>query len=151
MKSWWSLSKSVVWLIALCQCQFCLTIGTIRLTFHIEGSILFYIKAFIYLFLERGKEGRKRGRETSVSCLLHKPQPRNKPITQACALTGNRTRRLLLCSMMPNPPSHTDQGSIFFNPYNNPMMQAKFPMWIPWIEKNIGAQGGWMACAHSTN
>ena len=52
---------------------------------------------FIYLFLERGKEGRKRGGETLIYeryidwLLLPAPQLGSCPVTQACALTGKRT------------------------------------------------------------
>ena len=40
------------------------------------------------------------------------PQLGITPTTQACALTGNQTGDLLLCGAMPNPLSHTGQGSL---------------------------------------
>ena len=50
---------------------------------------------FIYLLLERGEGGRKRGRETSMCerkinwLPLAHPQLGTWPTTQACVLTGN--------------------------------------------------------------
>ena len=58
--------------------------------------------------------GEKSRRETLIGCLYHVSQARTKPVTQACALTKNWTGDLLLCGMMPNPLSHTGQGSTFF-------------------------------------
>ena len=51
----------------------------------------FYL--FIYLFLERG-DGREkeRGRNISLWLPLTHPQTGAWPTTQACALTGNRTK-----------------------------------------------------------
>ena len=58
-----------------------------------------FIKRFYSFIVTQGKGGRKRGRETSVfGCLLRTPHWRPKPATQACALTGNRTRDPLVCS-----------------------------------------------------
>ena len=51
-----------------------------------ELCLFYFLKDFIYLFLERGKERRKGGRETSVcGCFLNAPyqgpglQPRHVP------------------------------------------------------------------------
>ena len=53
---------------------------------HMEIDPIVFWKDFIYLFVERGEGGRKRGRETSMrSCLSHIPhrgsglQPRHVP------------------------------------------------------------------------
>ena len=66
---------------------------------------------FIYLLLER-RQGRERGRETSIDCLWYMP----------CALTSDQAHspgtcpdqesnlRPLLCGMMLNQLSHTGQG-----------------------------------------
>ena len=49
------------------------------------NRISFFFKDFIYLLLERGEGGRKRGRETSNGCFSHAliggpgPQPRHVP------------------------------------------------------------------------
>ena len=54
---------------------------------------------FIYLFLERGKGGRKRRRETSMcGCLSLGPHRGTWSATQVCALTGNRTGNPLVHS-----------------------------------------------------
>ena len=66
--------------------------------------IVGFCKDFICLFLERGKGGRQRRRETSMfGCLLRAPGPCN----QACALTGNRTGNPLVCRLVFHPWSHT--------------------------------------------
>ena len=74
----------------------------------------FFKVLFIY-FLERGKGGRERGRETSMCCCLSRGLPLGTwPTTQACALTGNRTSNPLVHRAALNPLSHTSQGSFFF-------------------------------------
>ena len=66
---------------------------------------------FIYLFIFR-----KGGREVEIErekyqlVASHMPQPGTWPSTQACALTGNLTSDLSVCSSTPNPLSHTSQG-----------------------------------------
>ena len=59
----------------------------------------------IYLFSEREERREKRGRETSVGSLSNTP-------TQACALSGNRTRNLSVRRPALSPLSHTSQGSL---------------------------------------
>ena len=82
----------------------------------------FFKKYFIYLFLERGK-GREKERERNIDRLpLAHPQRGTGPITQGCALTGNRSTDLSLCRMTPNQLSHTSQGYVCIyiflkNPY----------------------------------
>ena len=76
-----------------------------------------FFKDLIHLFLERGKGGRKRGREISVceryigqlplACL----QLGTWPTTKAHALTGNQTNDLLVHRPALNPLSHSSQGS----------------------------------------
>ena len=54
--------------------------------------ILFFLKYFIYLFLER-EEGREKERERNINVWLPLTWPPlgTWPATQACALTGNWT------------------------------------------------------------
>ena len=40
-----------------------------------------------------------------------RPQSQTWPTTQACTLTRNHTDNPLVCRAMPNPLSHTSQGS----------------------------------------
>ena len=79
---------------------------------------------FIYLFLERGREGEREGekhqcvRETSIDRMpLACPQPGTWPRPLACALTGNEIGNLfLICrTTPPNPLSQTSQGWLIFN------------------------------------
>ena len=83
------------------------------------SSLLFFFKDFIYLFLERGREG-ERGRETSMcghlSCSPYWGpglQPRH-----VCALTGNRTGVPLVCRLALNPLSDTSQGILLLFIYS---------------------------------
>ena len=75
-----------------------------------------FFKYFIYLSLERG-EGREETwmfeRKSRWLPLAH-PKLGTWPATQACALTRNRTGDLSVCGTMPNPLSHTSQGSISY-------------------------------------
>ena len=76
---------------------------------------------FKYIYIWRkGKERRKRQGETLMSkgnIDQWSPtwaQPWTKSVTQACALTGNRTGNPLLRGMTPNQLSHTGKGSVLF-------------------------------------
>ena len=78
-----------------------------------------FFKAFIYLFLEIWKGGRKRGRETFINCVLHAPQLGTGPSMKACILTGNQTGDLSLSGMTLNQVSHTSQGHVYFFGFPN--------------------------------
>ena len=84
--------------------------------FWIHRFVDFFGKDFIYLFLERGKGGRKRGTEISMceryidQLPLMRLQPGTWPVIQACALTSNWTGNLLVQRPALNPLSYTSQG-----------------------------------------
>ena len=76
--------------------------------------ILFiFLILLFFIFRERGREGEKEGakhqcdRKKSTRCLPYVLSPGTKPITQACALTGNWTGDLSPCRTMPNQLRHT--------------------------------------------
>ena len=48
--------------------------------------------------------------ETSISCLLQRPQPGTWSAAQARALTSSETSDLSVRSLVFNPQSHTSQG-----------------------------------------
>ena len=80
-----------------------------------------FLKDSIY-FGRQGKD--RRNRRETLMCeriidrlTLTRPQPGIWPATQACALTGNQTGDLLVCGTMPNPLSHTSQGSLSLRPF----------------------------------
>ena len=57
------------------------------------------VEYFTYLFLERGEgRGKDRERDINVWLPLSRPLLGTWPETQECALTGNRTSDLLVCS-----------------------------------------------------
>ena len=60
-----------------------------------------------------GRGERKRGRDINVWLPLMCPLMGTWPITQACALTRNRTGDPLVCRLALNPLSHTSQGCTF--------------------------------------
>ena len=72
----------------------------------------YFLKDFIYLFLEKGKERRDRERNINVWLPFAHPLPGTWPATQACAPTGNRTGDPLVHRLALNPLSHTSQGMI---------------------------------------
>ena len=74
-------------------------------------EVRFFLKDFIYLFLER-EERREKERERNNSRLpLTHPLLGTWPATQACALTGNQTGDLLVRRLALNPLSHASRGS----------------------------------------
>ena len=70
-----------------------------------KGSF-YFLKDFIYLFLER--EGRERN--IYVWLPLMCPLLGTWPAAQAGALTGNQTSDPLVCRLLLSPLSHTSQG-----------------------------------------
>ena len=73
------------------------------------NGLLYFKKDFIYSFLERGE-----GRERNISVREKHPSVASptlpRPITQACALTGNRISDLSVRRPPLIPLSHTIQG-----------------------------------------
>ena len=74
-----------------------------------------FLKNFVFIFRERGKEGKTEG-EKSFICKrnidwlpLTYPQLGTEPATQACALTENRTGDVSVLRLMLNQLSHTSQ------------------------------------------
>ena len=65
----------------------------------------YFLKDFIYLFLDRG-EGRERERNINQLPRAH-PQLGTWTATQACGLNGNRTGNLSVHRPALNPLSHT--------------------------------------------
>ena len=71
---------------------------------------LIFKKDFIYLFLER-RERKETGKDTQrIGCLSCAPPTGDLPVTQACALTGNRTSNPLVLRLVLSPLSQTSQG-----------------------------------------
>ena len=81
----------------------------------LNGTVFYFFKICIYLlFLERGREGEKEGKNINVWLPLERPLLGTWPATQVCALTGNQTGNPLVCRSALNPLSHTSQGCLFF-------------------------------------
>ena len=102
----------------------------------------FLKKDFIYLFLERGEEGRKKGRETmtwerniDLACTPVWDQAHNTGMCpdQECALTGNWTSDLLLCRRTPNQLSHTG-WSLFLNWQ---VLEYEYSVPVLWVGTNL--------------
>ena len=74
--------------------------------------ILFFKGFCLFIFRERGREGEREGEKHQCVVASHTPRNGTWPATQACALTGNRTRD---SSGLPalNPLSYTIQGIYF--------------------------------------
>ena len=65
------------------------------------------------------REGKVKEININVWLPLTHPLLGTWPVTQACALTGNRTHASLVHSLALNPLSHTSQGSYSF-PFSFP-------------------------------
>ena len=75
----------------------------------ISLHLFFFFKDCIYFWREE-KGGRKRERNINVCLPLVCPLLGTWPVTQACALTGNRTGDPLVYRLALNPLSHSRQG-----------------------------------------
>ena len=73
------------------------------------SSYLYLFKDFIYLSLERRREGGREGEKHR--CVVASHTLGTWPATQACALTGSRTCDPLVRRLALNPLSHASQGS----------------------------------------
>ena len=71
--------------------------------------LLYFLKVFICLFLEGGREGEREG-NINVWLSLERPLLETQATTQPCTLTGNQTGDPLVRSPVLNPLSHTSQG-----------------------------------------
>ena len=78
---------------------------------YLPSSLFYFFKDFIYLFLERGREGEREGEKHQCVVASHMPLLLGTwPTTQTCALIGNRTGDPLVCRLLLIPLSHTSQG-----------------------------------------
>ena len=82
--------------------------------YHAVDFVNFLKKIFIYLFIfrERGREEKEREKNINMWLLLIYPPPGTWSVTQACALTGDRTSNPLVLQPALNLLSHTSQVSI---------------------------------------
>ena len=70
-----------------------------------------YFLKILFIYRERGREGEREGEKHQYVWLpLMHPPLGTWSVTQACALTGNRTRDPLVHRLALNPLSHTSQG-----------------------------------------
>ena len=94
--------------------------------------IFIFLKIF-YLFLERG-EGREKERDRNINVWL--PLTCHLlgtwPTTQACALTGNQTRDLLVHRSALNPLNHTSRGCFIKKSFINYAITI-IPFFFPFI------------------
>ena len=89
---------------------------SLRNFIHVCGFL--FLMVFFTYFRERGRKGERRKRETSICkrytdwLPLARPHLGTWPTTQACVLTRNWTRDLLVHRPDFNPLSHTSQGHV---------------------------------------
>ena len=74
----------------------------------------YFLKDYIYLFLDKGEGREKEGEEHQCVVASHVPLLGTWPASQAYALTGNRTGEPLVLRPALNPLSHTSQGRKLF-------------------------------------
>ena len=63
-------------------------------------EMFYFFLDYLFIFREKGREGKEKERERNINVWLPLARPLlgTWPATQACALTGNRTHDLLVCS-----------------------------------------------------
>ena len=99
------------WSVVFCSPHCPISLGSPPLV-----STLCFFKDGIYLLLDRGGEGKENERERNIKVWLPLTCPLLGiwPETQACGLTGNRTRDPLVHKPLLSPLSHTSQGNDLF-------------------------------------
>ena len=78
-----------------------------------KAVCIIFLRFYLFISREKGKE-KERERNISVWLPVTCPLLGTWPATQACALTGNQTRDVLIYRPALNPLSHTSQGSMSF-------------------------------------
>ena len=73
-----------------------------------------FLRSYLLIFKERGREGEREGEKHQCVVASHAPSLGTWPTTQVCALTGNQASDLLVRRLVLNPLSHTSQGSFLF-------------------------------------
>ena len=68
-------------------------------------SSLFFKKILFTYFRQRAREGEREGEKCVVASHTPPTEDLTWPATQACALTGNRTKESLVCKSVLNPLS----------------------------------------------
>ena len=77
--------------------------------------IFYFLKNYLFIFRERGKEKERGERNNQCVVASHAPHTGNlASTTQAYALTRNRTCDPLVCRPALNPLSHISQGYFLF-------------------------------------
>ena len=66
---------------------------------------------YLFIYLGTGREGEREREKHQCLVAFHTLPLGTWPATQACALTGNRTGNLLVCSLALNLLSHTSHGN----------------------------------------
>ena len=105
----------------------------LRLSRWVPNAItsgLFFFKILFIYFLDRG-EGREREKKRNINVwvpLVH-PSLGTWPATQACALTGNRTRKRLLYGRTPNQLSYRGQGGPLVFVYSCALLHYTVTPW----------------------
>ena len=77
---------------------------------HCILGLFGFLRFYLFIFRERGREGEREGEEHHVWLPLECSLLGTWPTTQACALTRNRTGDPLVCKPVLNPLSPTSQS-----------------------------------------
>ena len=72
-------------------------------------KIFFFLRFYLFIFREMGKEG-EEGEKHQCVVASHTPPLGTWPATQACPLTGNQTGNPLVHRPVLNPLTHTSRG-----------------------------------------
>ena len=82
------------------------------------NSFFFFKRFYLFIFRERGRKREREGEKHQceiLSWLSYVPWRGTKPATQACGVTRNWTRDLLLDRMIPNRATLVKAMNSFFN------------------------------------
>ena len=93
--------------------EMCFPSNTIQMFLKKKNKKRCFLKIYLFIFRERGKEG-ERERNINVWVPLPRPLLGTWPATQACTPTGNQTSDLSVRQLVLNPLSHTSQGCFVF-------------------------------------
>ena len=89
-------------------------IANVNLMYNFDFINFFFLRFYLFIFRERGREKERVRNINRWLHLLHPPLG-TQPATQACGLSRNQISDFLVHRPALNPLSHTSQGRFYYS------------------------------------